>query len=339
MIFWLFGLVLVMLLVGGGLLFSGLLSIPLTKPSPATAMMTSTPSVLTETPTQVTDSAAPTQPASEPTPTPSLTPTYTPVPPLTATPNTTPPPDPLAQCADAPQQGLQVDDQVYVCTQVDRLTLREAPRRNSDEVLLMDPGTALTIVDGPACADAWLWWQVKTTDGEIGWVAEGGDETDPYFICKVRPCEEVIGPFAEVWATMRQSLGCKTGEPFAGLVAEEHFEGGIMFWREAFDDERAMVLFGDGTWSYYSHTPFVEGSPEFSCVDANTPAQCPPTPKRGFGMMWCDIPELRNRLGNAIDCERGYQATMQTFAEGFILKNDLGSIYILFSDNTWRVIR
>jgi hypothetical protein len=228
---------------------------------------------------------------------------------------------------------------VYVCTQVDRLTLREAPRRNSDEVLLMDPGTALTIVDGPACADAWLWWQVKTTDGEIGWVAEGGDETDPYFICKVRPCEEVIGPFAEVWATMRQSLGCKTGEPFAGLVAEEHFEGGIMFWREAFDDERAMVLFGDGTWSYYSHTPFVEGSPEFSCVDANTPAQCPPTPKRGFGMMWCDIPELRNRLGNAIDCERGYQATMQTFAEGFILKNDLGSIYILFSDNTWRVIR
>jgi len=203
----------------------------------------------------------------------------------------------------------------------------------------MEPGTALAIVDGPICADGWLWWQVQAEGGEIGWVAEGGDETDPYYICKTPACEPVTGPFAEVWAVRQQTIGCKTSESFTGLVAEEHFEGGIMFWREAFDDERAPVLFDDGTWRYYEHTRFVEGSPEFSCVDDNTPAQCPPTPKRGFGMMWCDIPELRNRLGNALDCERGYYATMQTFTDGFMLRNDRGLLYILFDDGTWQVMR
>jgi hypothetical protein len=55
--------------------------------------------------------------------------------------------------------------------------------------------------------------------------------------------------------------------------------------------------------------------------------------------MWCEIPELRNRLGNATDCERGYHATMQTFEDGFMLLNDRGMIYILFDDGTWRYMR
>jgi len=259
--------------------------------------------------------------------------TSTPVPKLSPT------LDPLAACADAPQQGLQIGDRVYVCTQSNRLMLRAEPDRNADEVTQRARGTTLSLIGGPTCPDGWLWWQVQTANGVRGWVAEGGAEPNAYFICTAQPCEPVTGAFAGVWPSVQDEVGCATAKAFQGLVAEEHFEGGIMFWREAFDNERSPVLFNNGTWRYYTHTRFVEGSPDFSCVDENTPAQCPPTPKRGFGMMWCDIPELRQRLGDALDCERGYQATMQTFAGGFLLRNDRGDTHLWLDNGTWRVLR
>jgi hypothetical protein len=55
--------------------------------------------------------------------------------------------------------------------------------------------------------------------------------------------------------------------------------------------------------------------------------------------MWCEIPELRQRLGNALDCERGYGATMQTFAGGFLLRNDRDETYLWLENGTWRILR
>jgi serine/threonine-protein kinase len=148
-------------------------------------------------------------------------------------------------------------------------------------------------------------------------------------------CPTVQGPFAAIWAAEQARLGCAQGEAFSGLIAEETFEGGKMFWREPIDTAQALVLFNDGTWRIFTHAPYVEGSPEFPCADANTPAQCPPTPKRGFGTMWCDIPEIRNRLGNALDCERGYQGTLQQFDNGSVLRTDTSTVYLFYGDGTW----
>lgn len=149
-------------------------------------------------------------------------------------------------------------------------------------------------------------------------------------------CPTVQGPFAVMWDQEQSRLGCARGDAFGGLIAEETFERGKMFWREPIDTAQALVLFNNGTWRIFTHTPYVEGSPEFSCVDANTPAQCPPTPKRGFGMMWCDIAEIRNGLGNALDCERGYQGSMQQFELGSALRTDTGQVYVFYSDGSWR---
>ena len=148
-------------------------------------------------------------------------------------------------------------------------------------------------------------------------------------------CPTVQGHFAAVWAAEQARLGCAQGSAFSGLIAEETFEGGKMFWREPIDTAQALVLFNEGTWRIFTHAPYVEGSPEFPCADANTPAQCPPTPKRGFGTMWCDIPEIRNRLGNALDCERGYQGTLQQFENGSALRTDTGTVYVFYGDGTW----
>jgi hypothetical protein len=42
----------------------------------------------------------------------------------------------------------------------------------------IQPGQAMRILEGPKCADGWVWWRVRTFDPELtGWTAEGDRET------------------------------------------------------------------------------------------------------------------------------------------------------------------
>jgi hypothetical protein len=148
-------------------------------------------------------------------------------------------------------------------------------------------------------------------------------------------CPAVGGPFGGVWGSVRAKIGCAAGGAVDGKIVEENFEGGKMFWREPVDYAQALVLFNGGTWRIFGHSPYGDNRPEFSCVDDNTPAECPPTPKRGFGMMWCDIPEIRNGLGNAIDCEHEYQGAMQQFEGGFMLWSESGAVYVFYDGGRW----
>lgn len=51
--------------------------------------------------------------------------------------------------------------------------------------------------------------------------------------------------------------------------------------------------------------------------------------------MWCDIADIRQGLGSATDCERGFQATMQDFDLGHMLRTDHNVIYVLYTNGTW----
>lgn len=86
-------------------------------------------------------------------------------------------------CPNAPPQRVEVGGEAYVCTQNDRLIVREKPSQSAAEITRIYPGTTMTIVKGPTCANNWSWWRIKTSDGIVGWAAEGGDNIDPYFIC------------------------------------------------------------------------------------------------------------------------------------------------------------
>lgn len=149
-------------------------------------------------------------------------------------------------------------------------------------------------------------------------------------------CPPVAGPFAALWAELGSALGCAQGGAIFGFIVEENFEGGRMFWREPVDVGQALVLFNDGPWRVFTHAPFVEGSPDFPCADATTPAQSPPTPRRGFGAMWCDIPAIRAGLGNALDAERGYTGSLQAFDNAFVVGTDYGATYIFYSGGRWQ---
>jgi hypothetical protein len=89
-------------------------------------------------------------------------------------------------CPEAPPTRLQVGDTACVAQiGTDVLQIRSAPAVEADNVVgRIGQGARMSVLDGPACADRYVWWQVQVDDGPLGWVAEGRPEN--YFI---EPCE------------------------------------------------------------------------------------------------------------------------------------------------------
>jgi len=95
-------------------------------------------------------------------------------------------PTPNTQCPGAPPQRLKVGEMGVVCTKSDSLRLRSQPGLNGSVISSVKPGTTFEVIGGPECAgNNWSWWQIRLNDGETGWLAEGGDSVDPYFLCPV----------------------------------------------------------------------------------------------------------------------------------------------------------
>jgi uncharacterized protein YgiM (DUF1202 family) len=88
-----------------------------------------------------------------------------------------------SSCPGAPPQRLKLNQMAHVCTSKDAVKLREGPGKNFSTIKMLVPGADVTIIGGPTCADNWSWWQVRTESGYTGWMAEGGDNVDAYFIC------------------------------------------------------------------------------------------------------------------------------------------------------------
>ncbi len=95
------------------------------------------------------------------------------------------PPPNITECPGAPPQRVMVGEQARVCTQSEDIIVREEPGRDGKALTGIEPDTNFMIIDGPSCANNWSWWKVELDSGLAGWVAEGGDDIDPYFICPV----------------------------------------------------------------------------------------------------------------------------------------------------------
>jgi hypothetical protein len=102
-----------------------------------------------------------------------------------------------------------------------------------------------------------------------------------------------------------------------------------MFWRE--DNGRIYAVYNSGSWASYPDT-WQDGDPDFACGTQESP----PTPKRGFGKVWCSYDAVRQGLGNATDAEFGSHGAVQDFNGGLILQTGNGRIYVFYSNGTWR---
>jgi hypothetical protein len=53
------------------------------------------------------------------------------------------------------------------------LRVRARPEINRDNILEnIQPGTAMTVLDGPVYSDGHAWWRVRVGEESVGWIAE-----------------------------------------------------------------------------------------------------------------------------------------------------------------------
>jgi len=114
--------------------------------------------------------------------------------------------------------------------------------------------------------------------------------------------------------------------------AEEQFERGHMIWRE--DTRHIYAVYDDGTWQGFIDL-WQEGDPEYSCPDI-APSDSPPTPKRGFGSIWCLNPSVKDKLGWAQRREKGGSRSVQDFERGVMIDTGFSGTVILHDDGKWR---
>jgi serine/threonine-protein kinase len=114
----------------------------------------------------------------------------------------------------------------------------------------------------------------------------------------------------------QQALGwARTLNPATTGGAYQQFEHGTMVWRA--DTSQIYVFFSDGTWRSFADT-FEEGDRE------SDPAFSPPAgklqPIRGFGKVWRDNADVREKLGWAQAKEMAQPAEVHNFERGAILR-------------------
>jgi hypothetical protein len=91
-------------------------------------------------------------------------------------------------CLNAPPTRLRIDLFAYVNPDP---PLPNNLRRDAgkDNALIgeIQPGQAMKILDGPKCADGWVWWKVRTVESELeGWTPEGDQQNYWLIPCSSR---------------------------------------------------------------------------------------------------------------------------------------------------------
>jgi serine/threonine protein kinase len=141
------------------------------------------------------------------------------------------------------------------------------------------------------------------------------------------------GTFVSAWQQVASQLGCPSGSEYSVFMAIEEFERGLMIWK--IDTRTIYVIPAGGYWRSFRDL-YQNGDPDYSCLNL-APSQTPPTPKHGFGRVWCDSEWARTSLGNALVDERGFTDVVQGFEQGFIFRNDQGIVYVLYSNGRWEM--
>jgi hypothetical protein len=141
---------------------------PLPSVPPATATM----ALAALTPATATRTARPSPTVTENTaPAEGTLPTESPQPQLvTATQTST-----AVVCEGAPPARLRVGSFAYVNPDPPLPNnLRSEPGQDNTLIGEIQTGQAMSILEGPTCADGWLWWKVRTLETDLeGWTAEG----------------------------------------------------------------------------------------------------------------------------------------------------------------------
>jgi hypothetical protein len=138
-------------------------------------------------------------------------------------------------------------------------------------------------------------------------------------------------------------MGCALEAAQFDPVAINEFGDGpdynrFMLWSSS--EGTIYVLLPGGAWEVYADE-WQEGDPTFTCNPLESEPDSPPLPRRGFGKLWCEMPELQTTMGTIDREERLCQHTVdQRFEEGRLIAcfEDATIRYFrLLDDGTWDV--
>jgi hypothetical protein len=87
-------------------------------------------------------------------------------------------PPPPQTCTGPQPPRLSVGGSAYVIT--GPLAIRKSPSQGAPLVRSVQSQSRMVVVDGPVCAEGYLWWRVVTPKGYDGWIIEG--DASGYFV-------------------------------------------------------------------------------------------------------------------------------------------------------------
>ncbi len=145
-----------------------------------------------------------------------------------------------------------------------------------------------------------------------------------------------------VWFFLPAPEGCPASAPTPTFQVEQRFEGGIMVWLEARDE--ILVMFNDGEIPAWMSVPddFEAGLPERD--DSLSPPPDRLQPVRGFGLVWREEPDVRDRLGWATEPEIGYDGIIQVASGGtenevtYLRLRDGGILTLEAGGENWAIL-
>jgi len=106
-----------------------------------------------------------------------------------------------------------------------------------------------------------------------------------------------------------------------------------MLWDSS--NRTIRAAYSGGRWNLFQDQ-WQEGMNEYSCGGPPSP----PTPKRGFGLVWCRNENVRTQLGNAVAAEEGGNSLIQDFEKGRIWRwQNTGEVFVFYSNGTWEYTR
>lgn len=94
-------------------------------------------------------------------------------------PSITPPPPSPFSCAGAATPRLLINQNAEVVTS-NTVRVRDKPTLNGNVLVNIRQGESVLVLEGPVCADTFVWWRVQLSDNRSGWLAEGNQ--DQYFL-------------------------------------------------------------------------------------------------------------------------------------------------------------
>src|SRR5690606_36593584 len=84
--------------------------------------------------------------------------------------------EPVVDGASDGALTLRVGGQATVrTTEGDTLRVRSGPGTSFIVTRSVEPGTVVTLIEGPTNAAGFTWWNIRLPDGSTGWVVEFAD--------------------------------------------------------------------------------------------------------------------------------------------------------------------